>query len=315
MSDELHRPLYTADLLVNALNQQPERPLLQLLGEGMLTVGDMRDATSQYVQALRSFGVAKGVRVALVSANRPEVLHASHAVQLLASIYIALHPLSGLADHLNIVEDAGVDILIFDAARFGERAAELQQHRPGLRLLAFGDSPLAEDLCAIAEALPPERLVAPKVEPSDIMRLAYSGGTTGKPKSLWLHSGDVAVRDPGGFLRIVDRTKDMIVTGGFNVYPREIEDVLSQHPAVAQAAVIGVPHPKWGEAVTALIVLRGDETVSPDELIALVAARKGAFQAPKTVEFIDAIPQTPVGKPDKKALRAMFAARELPAPA
>jgi len=114
------------------------------------------------------------------------------------------------------------------------------------------------------------------------------------------------VRDPDGFLRIIDRTKDMIVTGGFNVYPRELEDILSLHPAVSQAAVIGVPHPKWGEAVKALVVLRAGHAVAPEELIALVAERKGSFQAPKVVEFIDSIPQTAVGKPDKKALRAKF---------
>jgi fatty-acyl-CoA synthase len=123
----------------------------------------------------------------------------------------------------------------------------------------------------------------------------------------WHHTGDVAVRDPGGFLRIVDRTKDMIVTGAFNVYPREIEDILAEHPAVAQAAVIGVPHPKWGEAVKAVIVLRNGQSAGAEELIALVAARKGSFQAPKAVEFVDAIPQTAVGKPDKKALRALHA--------
>jgi fatty-acyl-CoA synthase len=123
----------------------------------------------------------------------------------------------------------------------------------------------------------------------------------------WLHSGDVAVRDPGGFLRIIDRTKDMIVTGGFNVYPREIEDILAEHPAVAQAAVIGVPHPKWGEAVKALVVLRAGKNVDAQTLIDAVAQRKGSFQAPKFVEFIDSIPQTAVGKPDKKALRAQFA--------
>jgi fatty-acyl-CoA synthase len=123
----------------------------------------------------------------------------------------------------------------------------------------------------------------------------------------WLHTGDVAVRDPGGFLRIIDRTKDMIVTGGFNVYPREIEDILAEHPAVSQTAVVGVPHPKWGEAIKALVVLRPGQTVTAQELIALVAQRKGAFQAPKTVDFIDAIPQTAVGKPDKKVLRAKYA--------
>ena len=122
----------------------------------------------------------------------------------------------------------------------------------------------------------------------------------------WLHTGDVAVRDPGGFLRIIDRTKDMIVTGGFNVYPREIEDIIGQHPAVSQVAVIGVPHPKWGEAVKALVVLRPGQTARAEELIAMVAERKGSFQAPKVVEFIDAIPQTAVGKPDKKALRVRY---------
>src|SRR5262249_17722737 len=127
---------------------------------------------------------------------------------------------------------------------------------------------------------------------------AFSGG--------WLHTGDVAVRDPGGFLRIIDRTKDMIITGGFNVYPREIEDILSEHPAVSQSAVIGVPDPRWGEAIKALVVLRPGSSASAEELIALVAQRKGAFQAPKTLEFVESIPQTAVGKPDKKALRAQF---------
>ena len=115
------------------------------------------------------------------------------------------------------------------------------------------------------------------------------------------------MRDPGGFLRIIDRTKDMIVSGGFNVYPREIEDIIAQHPAVSQVAVIGVPHPRWGEAVKALVVLRPGQSAGEEELIAPVAAAKGSFQAPKSVEFVDAIPQTAVGKPDKKALRALYA--------
>jgi fatty-acyl-CoA synthase len=122
----------------------------------------------------------------------------------------------------------------------------------------------------------------------------------------WHHTGDVAVRDPGGFLRIIDRTKDMIITGGFNVYPREIEDILGEHPAVSQSAVIGVPHPKWGEAIMALVVLRAGQTVTAEELIARVTQRKGSFQAPKSIKFIDSIPQTAVGKPDKKALRAQY---------
>jgi fatty-acyl-CoA synthase len=98
----------------------------------------------------------------------------------------------------------------------------------------------------------------------------------------------------------------MIISGGFNIYPRELEDILGEHPGVAQVAVIGVPHPKWGEAVKALVVPRSGHTPDVDELTAMVAQRKGSFQAPKAVQFIESIPQTPVGKPDKKALRAKF---------
>ncbi len=123
----------------------------------------------------------------------------------------------------------------------------------------------------------------------------------------WLHTGDVAVRDKQGYLRIVDRKKDMIISGGFNVFPREVEDVLSSHPAVAQCAVIGVPDARWGEAVTAIVVCRAGARVDSSELIALVRERKGAVLAPKTVHFVEAIPNTAVGKPDKKALRAMYA--------
>jgi fatty-acyl-CoA synthase len=515
-TEDLRRPLYVPDLLVNALNQTPERPLLQLDGGDMLSVGKVRNATSQFVQALRSLGVGRGSRVATLSTNRPEVLYISNAIQVLAAVAVPMHPLAGLPDHLHVVLDAQADVLIFDAGRFDERAAELAQRAPGVKLIALGKSPQAHDLCELAAGFVPAPLVAPNVEGSTIARLSYSGGTTGKPKALatthrssfacasimlaewewpnplrvlscaplshagsamvlptllkqgtilihptfdpvkvmqaiqeyrincmlvvptmiyalldhprfhefdlssletvfygasaiaparlkeaierigpvffqfygqaeapmtitvlrkaehdvndmrrlascgrpvpwvrvalldsnrrpvadgepgeicvqgplvmdgyrdnpeltalaldggWLHTGDVAVRDPDGFLRIVDRTKDMIVSGGFNIYPREIEDIIGDHPAVAQVAVIGVAHPKWGEAVTALVVLRAGQAPAAEELIAMVAERKGKFQAPKVVEFIDSIPQTAVGKPDKKALRARFGQR------
>ena len=509
----VHRPLYVPDLLVNTLHQTPERPLLQIAGGAMFSVGEVRDSTSQFMQALQSLGVGRGTRVATLSTNRVEVLHVAHALQLLVAIAVPMHPLAGVEDHLHVLLDAKVDVLVFDAARFGDRALELKKRAPNIRLMAFGASPAAEDLCKLAERFAPGPLVAPEVEGSTVGRYSYSGGTTGKPKALasnqrsalaaaqimlsdwewpasprvlpcsplshagsamvlttlmkqgtlvilpsfdpvsvmhaiqeyrvntmlivptmiyalldhprfgefdlssletvfygasaisparlkeaierigpvffqfygqseapmtitvlrkhehdvndmrrlascgrpvpwlrvelldskqrpvpdgepgeicvqgplvmdgyrdnpeqtaealkggWLHTGDVAVRDPGGFLRIVDRTKDMIVSGGFNIYPREIEIIIAEHPAVAEVAVIGVPHPKWGEAVKALVVLRASQTVTPEELTAMVAARKGSFQAPKYVEFIGAIPLTAVSKPDKRALRAKY---------
>ena len=122
----------------------------------------------------------------------------------------------------------------------------------------------------------------------------------------WLHTGDIAVKDPDGFLRIVDRAKDMVITGGFNVFPREVEDVLGTHDAVAQSAVFGTPDEKWGEMVTAAVVLKPGAQVTAAELSLHVRAAKGPHQAPKLVHFIDAIPLTNLGKPDKKALRQTY---------
>src|SRR5258706_4446983 len=183
-SDEIYRPLYVTDLLVNALNQDPDRPPLQLVGGTMLTVGEVRDETSRYVQALASLGVGRETRVALLSANRPEVLHVSHAVQILAGIIAPLHPLGSAADHLYLIQDAGIEILVFEGERYSERASELARGAPGLRLASFGPSPIADDLGTLAAGLSPQPLVAPRVEGPDVMRLGYSGGTTGKPKSL-----------------------------------------------------------------------------------------------------------------------------------
>ncbi|HEY0903234.1 MAG TPA: fatty-acid--CoA ligase FadD8 [Marmoricola sp.] len=125
----------------------------------------------------------------------------------------------------------------------------------------------------------------------------------------WMHTGDVAREDHDGFWYIVDRTKDMIVTGGFNVFPREVEDVIAEHPAVAQVGVIGTPDDKWGEAVTAIVVLRDGHELT-DEVVAEIQAsvkeRKGAVQSPKQVVATDALPLTGLGKPDKKALRATY---------
>jgi fatty-acyl-CoA synthase len=122
----------------------------------------------------------------------------------------------------------------------------------------------------------------------------------------FLRTGDIAVRDEEGYLYIVDRKKDMIVSGGFNVFPREVEDLLTTHPAVSNVAVIGVPDPRWGEAVKALVVTKPGARVSAEEIIQLVRDKKGPVYAPKSVDFLDTLPLTPVGKADKKTLRARY---------
>jgi fatty-acyl-CoA synthase len=122
----------------------------------------------------------------------------------------------------------------------------------------------------------------------------------------WLHTGDIAREDHEGFWTIVDRKKDMIVSGGFNVYPREVEDVLTTHPDVSAAAVIGVPDDKWGEAVKAVVVPRPGATIDVAALMALVKEHKGPVYTPKSVDVVAALPLTPVGKPDKVALRERY---------
>lgn len=510
---DLHRELYIADVLANALNNGGSRPLLRQLDGPTLTVAEVRDETSRFTQALASLGVTAGSRVSLIAPNRPECLHVTHALQFLAALYVPMHPLSGLDDHLGVIRDADVEVLIFDAERFADRAAEIAREVPSMKLLAIGPSALADDIHRLAGSFAPQRLAPPIVNGHDITRLGYSGGTTGKPKAIpsvqrigaltglhmqavwewperpnilscaplthaggamfmpallrggtflilprfdplqvlqmieehrincmmlvptmiyalldhprfdefdlssletvfygasaisparlkeaiervgpvfaqfygqaeapmvltymakadhdvndmqrlascgrpspyvrlelldadgnpvpdgepgeicvqgplvmdgyrdpeltrdvfhrgWLHTGDVAIRDSEGFLRIVDRTKDMIISGGFNIYPREIENIIAEHPAVAEIAVIGVPDEKWGEAVKAIVVLKPGASATAEEIAGPVAKRKGSYQAPKTVEFVDTLPQTPVGKPDKKVLRTRYA--------
>ncbi|WP_322517875.1 AMP-binding protein [Rhodopseudomonas palustris] len=125
-------------------------------------------------------------------------------------------------------------------------------------------------------------------------------------KNGWLHTGDIARRDDRGYMYILDRKKDMIVSGGFNIFPREVEDVLSTHRDVAMVAVVGVPDDKWGEAVTAIVVARAGSKPDEQELIELVKSRKGSAHAPKQIKFVTELPMTGVGKIDKKVLRADF---------
>ncbi len=122
----------------------------------------------------------------------------------------------------------------------------------------------------------------------------------------WLHTGDVGKQDGTGRVTITDRKKDVIVSGGFNVSPREVEDVLVRHGDVVQAVVVGTPDEKWGEQVTAVIVLRPNSQVTEEDLIALVKEHKGSVVAPKRVIFRDTIPVTSLGKIDRKALRDEF---------
>jgi acyl-CoA synthetase (AMP-forming)/AMP-acid ligase II len=122
----------------------------------------------------------------------------------------------------------------------------------------------------------------------------------------WLHTGDIGHIDAHGYLHLTDRKKDMIITGGFNVYPATVEQVIWSHPAVQDCAVIGVPDAKWGEAVKAVVQLNPGQNVSEAELIALCKDKLGGVMAPKTVDFVEQLPRSPVGKVLKKDLREAY---------
>ena len=510
---DLHSPAFMPDLLVAALARHADKPAVYL-GDQVLTGAEVAAEMSRYVQAYASLGISEHHPIAMLSKNRPEVLFTMGSNMLTPCRSTSLHPMGSVDDQAYVLEDAGIETLVFDPAGFEERAAELRDKVPGLKtLLALGPSEVGTDLIALAKTFDAKPLIAPVVDPEEVTGLTYTGGTTGKSKGVmqtyrsgatlcqiqmsewewpeetrflistplshagaaffiptllrggslvvlpgfeptavleaiekykitatmlvptmlyilldhpkladydlssletvyygaaamsptrlkeaieklgpiffqffgqsecgmtiavlkkgehdtndlarlatcgravpwlkvallddelnevpdgepgeicvrgplvmkgywnkpdqteealkggWLHTGDIARKDAQGFLTIVDRKKDMIVSGGFNVFPREIEDVISTHPGVAQVAVIGVPDEKWGEAVKAVVVRRPDATVEADELITLVKDRKGAVHQPKSVDFVDAIPLSALGKPDKKVLRAQY---------
>ncbi len=479
----------------------------------MRTAAEVGNEISRYVQALRAQGVELGSGVATLSKNRVEVLYSMGAVMVGGYRNTPLHPLGSLDDHAYVLEDAGIDTLLFDPS-FSDRARDLSDRLPGLRrLLSFGEADVGEDLLRLAATFAPQALVSPAVDAEDLSALAYTGGTTGKPKGVmntyrgsatmaqlmvselqwpeevrhlvctplshagsslfvplqlqsatmfvlptfeagavleaierhritttmlvpsmiyalldhprfaetdlsslqtvfygasamsparlqealtklgpifvqfygqteapmtvcvlrkedhdindlerltscgrplpwvpvalldddgkevpmgepgelcvrgplvmkgywnkpeetaeafehgWLHTGDVCREDEDGFFTIVDRKKDMIVSGGFNIFPREVEDVISTHPSIAAVAVVGVPDETWGEAVKAVVIPRAGQTVDERELIELVRQRKGSHHAPKSIDIVDSIPVSAVGKPDKKVLRARY---------
>jgi acyl-CoA synthetase (AMP-forming)/AMP-acid ligase II len=122
----------------------------------------------------------------------------------------------------------------------------------------------------------------------------------------WFYTGDLGYFDEDGFLFVVGRKKDMVKSGGISIYPLEIESVIYSHPAILEAAVIGVPDADWGEAVKAVVVLRPHSAISADDLMSFCKERLSAYKVPKSVEFRSSLPHTDIGKVNKVRLREMI---------
>jgi long-chain acyl-CoA synthetase len=172
--------------------------------------------------------------------------------------------------------------------------------------------PISDTLCRIVDLTDG----VSDVEPGQPGELIIKGpqvmkGYLGRPDATaetitdgWLHTGDIATMDEQGYVFIVDRKKDMIISGGYNIYPRDVEEVYFEHPKVIEATAIGIPHPKWGEAVKIFLVLKAGETATQEEMIAYCDGRLAKYKWPIEVEFRDELPKTNVGKVLKKELRA-----------
>jgi long-chain acyl-CoA synthetase len=186
-------------------------------------------------------------------------------------------------------------------------------HRAGGDVLRSAGRPLAGVVVSIQDAegsvLPPGETGEVCARAGNFMReywkrpeetaAAFHGG--------WYHTGDAGYLDERGYLYLVDRVKDMIVTGGENVYSAEVENALASHPAVAEVAVIGIPHDVWGEAVHAIVVLRPDATATADELAAHARERIAGYKVPKSIEFrTEPLPLSGALKVLKRELRAPY---------
>ena len=122
-------------------------------------------------------------------------------------------------------------------------------------------------------------------------------------KGGWFHSSDLVRMDEEGFIYVVDRKKDMIISGGENIYPKELEDVLYSHPNILEAAVVGIPDPKWGETVKAYIVLKPGKQMTEEQVIQFCQSSIASYKKPRAIEFMDALPRNASGKVLKTVLR------------
>ena len=158
--------------------------------------------------------------------------------------------------------------------------------------------------------VPPETLGEIVIRGHNVMKGYYKRpeATAEAMRGGWFHTGDVARMDADGYLYIADRVKDMIIRGGLNVYPREVEEVLHTHPAVSIASVIGVPHAEHGEEVMAFVVRKPDAELTEAALVAWARETMAAYKYPRTITFVDALPMTATGKVLKRELRTRIAA-------
>jgi len=191
-------------------------------------------------------------------------------------------------------------------------ATHVNPYENGERKVGSIGIPLPDTLCRIVDLDDPKKELAVGeagemvIQGPQVMK-GYLNMEKETQKTIidgWLHTGDIAHMDKDGYFFIVDRIKDMIISGGYNVYPRDIDEVLFEHPKVKEACAVGIPHPTRGEQIKAFVVLSGGETATEEEMIGFCKEKLAAYKLPTQVEFMDELPKTNVGKVLRKDLRA-----------
>ncbi len=191
-------------------------------------------------------------------------------------------------------------------------ATHVNPFGPGKRKVGSIGVPLPDTLCRIAELDDPEKDMPVGeagellIQGPQVMREYWNmpEETAGTIINGWLHTGDIALMDEDGYFYIVDRKKDMIISGGYNVYPRDIDEALFEHPKVVEACAIGIPHPTRGEQIKAFVVMAPGQTATCEEMIDYCAGKLAKYKLPTQIEFIEELPKTNVGKVLRKDLRA-----------
>jgi acyl-CoA synthetase (AMP-forming)/AMP-acid ligase II len=312
-------------------------------GARALTYGELDERSNRLARALVESGAGPGVRVAYLDRSAPEVIELLFAASKIGAVLVPLNWRLAVAELARIVADARAPVLVAGGA-FAETAAALRTFRCDL----FGIYGLTETTGAAVQldaddhdpGGPREHLLRAAGRPYPWVDLRIVDPATGADRAQgevgevwlrapnvmagyferpaetaaaltadgWLRTGDGGYVDAEGYLFVTDRIKDMIVSGGENVYPVEVEEALAQHPDVDEVAVIGVPDERWGETVKALVVPRAGAAADADELVAFARTRLAGYKLPRSIEFVGALPRTPSGKVLKRELRERFGA-------
>lgn len=279
------------------LNKFEPEPYFKLLEREKATVGHLAPTMIQMLleHPLAATADVSSLRVVLYSASPMPTPVLRRAIKVFGNVF---HQQYGLT------EGAGTSLHAWRHNPYGDAKDQRRLSSAGIPFAGVELRITAENGEECARGEPGEICLRGE----SLMRGYWnnSAATFDTLRDGWMHTGDIGLVDEDGFLYLVDRKKDMIISGGQNIYSREVEEALFAHPAILEAAVIGVPDEKWGETVRALIVRRGNSPLTAEEVIQHCRANLASYKKPRSVVFIDDLPKLASGKVNKRELRALY---------